>query len=125
MFRDSIFRSGGFKCTCQDYLKEYDCLHALAMSTAKNKLSTYMSMEIPIGQKKGLDAHQKPTRRDELRRWSEFFSRECGIVHDKERVNVSVFLGCHSLEHESLLLGATKKDFTLIGPDESHYEVKV
>lgn len=49
---DSLFRTGGFKCTCQDYLKEYDCIHALAMSIAKNKLSTYMSLEIPIGQKK-------------------------------------------------------------------------
>ena len=49
---DSVYRSGGFKCTCDDYQKEYDCIHALAMSIAKKKLSTYMSLEIPIGQKK-------------------------------------------------------------------------
>ena len=49
---DAMFRTGGFKCTCQEYLKEYDCIHALAMSIAKKKLSPYMSMEIPIGQKK-------------------------------------------------------------------------
>lgn len=44
---------GGYKCTCKKFMDEYDCEHALAMAIAKNKLPSYMSMKIPIGQKKG------------------------------------------------------------------------
>ena len=42
-----------FKCTCQKYLDEYECVHTVAMSVAKNVLPRSISMHIPLGLKKG------------------------------------------------------------------------
>ena len=36
-----------FKCTCQKYLDEYECVHTVAMSVAKNVLPRSISMHIP------------------------------------------------------------------------------
>ena len=49
---ESYYRSGGFRCTCQKYMDEYDCKHALAMSIAKNKLKEYLIEDIKLGPKK-------------------------------------------------------------------------
>ena len=42
-----------FKCTCQLYLDQYECVHTVAMSIAKNVLPKSLSMHIPIGLKRG------------------------------------------------------------------------
>jgi len=64
------------------------------------------------------------TDRVKLRRWKEFFDADSGIVVNKEgEIMVSVFLGYHSIEDECLLTQAAAKQFTLVGPDGSHYRV--
>lgn len=47
------FRSGSYSCTCRTYMDEYDCEHALAISIIKNKVASYVSMDLPMGQRKG------------------------------------------------------------------------
>ena len=42
-----------FKCTCQLYLDQYECVHIIAMSIAKNVLPKSLSMHIPIGLRRG------------------------------------------------------------------------
>jgi hypothetical protein len=49
---ESYYRSGGFKCTCQKYMDEYDCKHALAISIVKHKLKGYLVEDIKLGPKK-------------------------------------------------------------------------
>ncbi len=47
------FRSGSYSCTCRTYMDEYDCEHALAISIIRNRVATYVSMDLPMGQRKG------------------------------------------------------------------------
>ena len=47
------FRSGSYSCTCRTYMDEYDCEHALAISITRNRVATYVSMDLPMGQRKG------------------------------------------------------------------------
>jgi hypothetical protein len=47
------FRSGSYSCTCRTYMDEYDCEHALAISIIKNRVASYVSMDLPMGQRKG------------------------------------------------------------------------
>ena len=43
----------GYRCTCQTYLDEYECEHAIAISMAKNELSKSIIMHMPLGLKRG------------------------------------------------------------------------
>lgn len=43
----------GYRCTCQTYMDEYECEHAMAISIAKNELSQSIIMHMPLGLKRG------------------------------------------------------------------------
>jgi hypothetical protein len=65
------------------------------------------------------------SNRVKLRRWKDFFDKECGVVNKEGDIAVSVFLGYHSVQDEDLLTQAAERHFALIGPDGSHYRVMV
>ena len=43
----------GYRCTCQTYMDEYECEHAMAICMAKNELSKLIIMHMPLGLKRG------------------------------------------------------------------------
>ena len=47
------FRSSGYSCTCRTYMNEYVCQHALAISMVTHTLPERISMNLPIGKRKG------------------------------------------------------------------------
>ena len=54
------FRSGSYSCTCRSYMDEYDCEHALAISIIRNRVATYVSMDLPHMALDGIQTPNQP-----------------------------------------------------------------
>ena len=86
--------------------------------------------EVTLGKFRNFVAMERPKAdtdetRKASRRWDMFFG-DAGVVKahlEQQPLTVSVFLGFHSSESESLLSLARDKGFMLMGPDGGHYKV--